>query len=139
MKTWTRKKFLISTDKEKLNLEVIYQYLSSSYWAKERTQEQVAESIKHSFCFGLYDLASQIGFARVITDYSTFAYLADVFVLPTYQGMGLGKWLIDTIFDVEQLKKITKWLLLTNDAQKLYERVGFEQFPYPERIMIKNS
>lgn len=139
MTIWTRENFLISTNKENLNLEVIYQYLISSYWGKDRTREQVNESIKNSLCFGLYDKASQIGFARVITDYSIFAYLADVFVLPSYQGKGLGKWLVDTIFEVEQLKKITKWLLLTNDAQKLYERVGFEQFPYPERVMIKNS
>ena len=139
METWVHENFLISTEKEKLNFEIIHHYLSTSYWAKERSREQIIESIQHSLCFGVYHQNAQVGFARVITDYSTFAYLADVFILPAHQKNGLGKWLIDTIFSMERLKKIAKWLLLTNDAQKLYARVGFEQFPYPERVMIKNA
>ena len=137
MSNWKQETFVISTDKEKLNFDVIYTFLSNSYWASTRSLEKIVESIKNSFCFGVYDVDKQIGFARVITDYSTFAYLADVFILSSYQGKGLGKWLIDVIFSTEELKRISTWMLLTNDAHKLYHRVGFMEFSYPERVMIK--
>ena len=137
MSNWKQDNFVISADKEKLDVDVIYTFLSNSYWASTRSLEQIVESIKNSFCFGVYDIDKQIGFARVITDYSTFAYLADVFILSSYQGKGLGKWLIDVIFSTEELKRISTWMLLTNDAHKLYSRVGFMEFPYPEKIMIK--
>lgn len=102
-----------------------------------RSLKQIAESIKNSFCFGVYDIDKQVGFARVITDYSTFAYLADVFILSAHQGKGLGKWLMEIVFSAEELKNISTWMLLTNDAHKLYHQVGFIEFPYPKRIMIK--
>ena len=103
MSNWKQDNFVISADKEKLDVDVIYTFLSNSYWASTRSLEQIVESIKNSFCFGVYDIDKQIGFARVITDYSTFAYLAYVFILSSYQGKGLGKWLIDVIFSTEEL------------------------------------
>ncbi len=139
MKKWIRDSFEISTDKSKLNLEVIFQFLKESYWANDRTYSQVANSIQNSFCFGLYENNIQVGFARVITDHTTFAYLADVFIIKSYQGKGLGKWLMEVIFNNEELKNVTSWLLLTNDAHFLYEKVGFMQYPYPERVMMKNA
>ena len=129
--------FSISTDKEKLNIDIISTFLSNSYWASTRSLKQIVESIKNSFCFGVYDADGQIGFARVVTDYSTFAYLADVFILHSHQGKGLGKQLIDAIFNTEELENISTWMLLTNDAHALYHRVGFIEFPYPEKVMIK--
>lgn len=139
MSNWKQDHFVISTDKEKLDIDVIYTFLSNSYWASTRSLEQIVESIKNSFCFGVYDIDKQVGFARVITDYSTFAYLSDVFLLPSYQGKGLGKWLMAIVFSTEELKNISTWMLLTNDAQELYKQVGFAKFPHPERVMIKKS
>lgn len=136
---WKKAEYAISTDNERINLTTVYQFLKSTYWAKDRTLQQIENSIKNSLCFGMYEQENQIGFARVITDYTTFGYLADVFILPPYQKQGLGIWLLDTIFNMEELSSITSWVLLTNDAHKLYERVGFVEFPYPERVMMKNA
>lgn len=132
-----RESLIISTDKSFLNTQIIYQFLKESYWAQTRTYQQVLESIRNSLCFGMYEDKNQIGFARVITDNSTFAYLADVFILPSYQKMGLGKWLIETIFNTEELKNISSWMLVTKDAHDLYKKFGFSEFPYPERVMLK--
>jgi GNAT superfamily N-acetyltransferase len=128
--------FIISTDKEKLDIEMIYRFLSQSYWASNRTLDEVKESIKHSLCFGVYQEKIQVGFARIITDYSTFSYLADVFIIPEFRGFGLGKWLIETIFSLDEVKNV-RCMLLTTDAHTLYEQVDFTLFPYPERVMIK--
>ena len=139
MAEWVKGSFEISTDKSKLNPEIIFEFLKESYWANDRSYSQVINSIKNSFCFGMYENGIQVGFARVITDYTTFAYLADVFVIKPHQGKGLGKWLVNMILNNEALKDITSWLLLTNDAHLLYEKVGFMQYPYPERVMMKNA
>jgi GNAT superfamily N-acetyltransferase len=128
--------FIISTDKEKFDIKMIYEFLSQSYWANNRTLEQVKESIKHSLCFGVYQSEAQIGFARIITDYSTFSYLVDVFIIPEFRGLGLGKWLVETIFSLDEVKSV-RCMLLTTDAHKIYEQVDFTLFPYPERVMIK--
>ncbi|SRR5579883_2886176 len=138
-KNWQKDIYQISTDKSRLDWQLIYNFLSKSYWANGRTFEQVSHSIEHSLCFGLYAETQQAGFARVITDYSTFAYLADVFILPDYQGKGLGKWLIETIFSVQELADVITWLLLTKDAHHLYKKVGFQSFPYPERLMVRKK
>lgn len=130
--------FEISTDKSRLNPEVIFQFMQASYWASDRTYNQVVNSISNSLCFGLYKNNIQIGFARVVTDYVTFAWLADVFIDQSYRGKGLGKWLMKVIVDNEELKNIASWLLLTNDAQGLYNKVGFVKYPYQERVMMKN-
>ena len=121
--------FTVSTNKGRLEPHVITEYLKRSYWAQSRSQEVIERSLQHSECFGLYDEekeGKQIGFARVITDYATFAYLADVFVLESYQGRGLGKWLVRTVLSHPELKTC-RWELDTKDANDLYTRFGFEK------------
>ena len=121
-----RDEYLISTDIRRLDLEVIHDFLSNSYWAEGRSLDVVIKSIHNSLSFGLYKGDSQIGFARVITDYSTFAYIADVFVLPEHRGAGLGVWLMEETMSHAELQGLRRWLLVTRDAHDLYRRFGFE-------------
>ena len=129
--------YYISTDKSKLNPEVIFDYLcNQSYWAKGRSRETVEKSIKNSLCFGVYDAANkQVGFARVVTDYTIFAWLMDVFILPGYQGKGLGKLLMAEIINHKNLQAVKKWGLGTKDAHGLYEQFGFTHLAKPENMM----
>lgn len=135
--TWYQDNFIISMDKAKLDYKVIHEFLTDSYWAKGRTLDEVICSIKNSICFGLYDENKQIGFARVVTDFILFAYLCDVFILQTFQGQGLGKWVINTIFNIQELKNIKTWMLSTKDAHDLYEKFRFKPHQHPERIMVR--
>ncbi len=135
MTTVTNGKFSISTDKEKLDIKMIHHYLSNSYWAKNIPVDIVKKSIEHSLCFGIYFVNRQVGFARVVTDYTSFAYLADVFVLESEQGKGLGKWLIKEIMDYPSLQGLRKWLLATEDAHGLYKQYGFSALKNPDSIM----
>lgn len=136
-----KEKFIISTDKSKLDIAVIHKYLSiESYWAKNIPVVLVQKSIEESFCFGVYrkdnlNKNEQIGFARVITDKATFGYLADVFILEEYRGIGLSKWLMQAIMDHQELQGFRRWMLATRDAHKLYEQFGFTALDKPERIM----
>jgi GNAT superfamily N-acetyltransferase len=118
--------YLISTDKAKLNIDAIHQFLSQrSYWALERTREMVVTSIEHSLCFGVYDPdGAQAGFARAVTDYATFAWICDVFILEANRGMGLSKWLVEAMVDCPQLKGVRQMLLATRDAHRLYREYG---------------
>lgn len=127
--------FLISTDKSKLNIEMIHQYLTESYWAKGIPKHLVKKSIAHSLCFGLYEHENQIGFARVVTDYTTFAYLGDVFVLDAYQGKGLGKILMSTVMDHPDLYRLRRWLLVTKDAHDYYKKYDFRKLAAPKMLM----
>lgn len=128
--------YSISTDKEKLQLEVIHHYLSTeSYWAKNIPMEIVKKSIENSFCFGVYFKDEQIGFARVITDYTIFAYLADVFILESYRGKGLSKKLMQFIMDHPKLQNLRVLSLRTKDAQGLYAQFGFNPIQKPENYM----
>jgi len=129
----------ISTDKSLLDFEVIFSFLSSSYWGKNYTKEMVKKTIEHSLCFGLYLEGSQIGFARVITDYTRFAYLADVFVLPEKQGRGYGKYLLDGILNHDSVKGIGKWMLATSDAHGLYKKFGFTELKEPDKYMERKQ
>src|SRR5687768_4023091 len=118
---WQRGEYLISTDRDRLDSSFIHNFLSkSSYWAQGRDLELVKRSISISFNFGLYKNDQQIGFARVVTDHATFAWLADVFVIDEYQGQGLGKWLIEVIVSHPNLQGLRRWLLATRDAHDLY-------------------
>jgi len=126
---------IISTDKSKLNLELIYNFLNTAYWSKGRSTKIIDRSIKHSLCFGVYYKNKQLGFARVVTDCSIFAYLADVFVVEEYQGQGVGKKLIQTILNFSELKNIKRWMLATTDAHKFYSQFGFKGLEHPEKIM----
>ena len=132
--------FCISTDKSKLQVSVIHDYLcNQSYWAKNIPVETVQRSIGGSCCFGLYAeenlTTTQVGFARVVTDYATFGYLADVFIVEQYRGKGLSKWLMKTIMDCPDLQGLRRWLLATKDAHGLYLQFGFSPLDKPERIM----
>jgi GNAT superfamily N-acetyltransferase len=134
---WRRDDFLISTDQKLLDIAMIHKFLSDSYWAKGIPRDIVEQSIQNSLAFGLFKDAVQIGFARVITDYATYAYLADVFVLDNYRGQGLGVWLMEKIMAHPQLQGLRRWSLLTKDAHWLYEKVGFKSISAPERYMEK--
>jgi GNAT superfamily N-acetyltransferase len=127
--------FRISTDPARLDLDVTYSYLTRSYWAAGRSREQVARSLAHSLCFGLYAGDAQIGLARVISDYATFAYLCDVFVLEEYRGHGLGIWLIGAVVDHPDLRGLRQFLLATRDAHGLYAKHGFTPISAPEKWM----
>jgi GNAT superfamily N-acetyltransferase len=136
-----KKKFSISTDKSKLEIDTIHDYLSNkSYWAKNIPLQTVQKAIEGSFCFGVYTKEvtgknKQIGFARVITDTATFGYLADVFILEAYRGIGLSKWLMHEIMNHPQLQGFRAWMLGTKDAHGLYEQYGFKIMEHSRRIM----
>ena len=133
---WRRGEYVISTDPARLDIATIHEYLSgSAYWAIGRPLEVVRRSIENSLPFGVYHRTAQIGFARVVTDYATFAWLADVFVLPEFQGQGIGKWLIGVIVDHPGLPGLRRWLLGTKDAHGLYAQYGFQPLRAPERFM----
>jgi GNAT superfamily N-acetyltransferase len=128
--------FLYSTDKAKLNVVYIHQYLSEkSYWAKNIPLETVKLSIEGSLCFGVYHQDNQIGFARVITDYATFGYLADVFIDENYRGKGLSKELIRFIMYMDIIKKLRRFMLATLDAHGLYAQFGFKSLEGDKRLM----
>jgi len=131
--------FEISTDKKRLDLAMIHRFLANeSYWAKGIPLDAVKRSIRHSFCFGVYRGARQVGFARVITDYATTAYVGDVFILEPYRGKGLGKRLVKTIVDHPRLAGLRLWFLGTKDAHDLYRKYGFKnvsETPIMERLM----
>jgi GNAT superfamily N-acetyltransferase len=131
--------FLISTDKSKLDLKAIHHFLSTqSYWAQNRPYEVVEKAVENSMCFGIFDLDKLAGFARIVTDYTTFAWLCDVFVLPEYRGLGLGKWLVESIMAHPDIKNVRRILLATRDAHELYQHYGsFERLRNPERWMEK--
>ncbi|HLQ10360.1 MAG TPA: GNAT family N-acetyltransferase [Ktedonobacteraceae bacterium] len=132
---WRRGEYLISTDQERLDLATIHGFLTTSYWAAGVPIEIVKRSIEHSLNFGLFQDDRQVGFARVITDYATFAYLADVFVLEPFRGRGLSKWLMQVIVAHPELQGLRRWMLLTRDAQGLYRQVGYTPLANPERCM----
>lgn len=135
---WQKGEFTISTEREKLKIEVIHRFLTEeSYWAKERTKEQTLTAIKNSLPFGVYKGENLIGFARVVSDFATFAYLGDVFILEEYRGKGLSKWLMKTIVEYPELQNLRRWILATKDAHTLYEQFGFYGLKFPERWMEK--
>jgi GNAT superfamily N-acetyltransferase len=131
----SRGPLIITTDPARLDVEAIYYYLSASYWAKNRSRESVERSLKNSLCFGLYDAGQQIGLARVISDFATFAYLCDVYVLDVYQGKGLGTWLLRSVMSHPDLQNLRRWILATRDAHRLYRKSGFTELQTPERWM----
>jgi len=133
----TRGTYQISTNKERLQIDVIHRYLTEeAYWTTGRTLAMTEKTIANSLCFGVYYLNQQIGFARVVTDYTIFAYLCDVFILTDYQGQGLGKWLTEVILDVLDEEGVRWTMLATRDAHELYEEYGcFQKLHLPEKWM----
>jgi GNAT superfamily N-acetyltransferase len=136
MTDYTKDNYTISTDKSRLDADAIHDYLCNhSYWAKGRTMENVLRTIEHSICFGLYHGREQVGFARVITDYTTFGYLADVYILPGHRAKGLAQWMMEVIIKHPQLQGLRRFMLATKDAHPLYEKFGFKGLSQPERWM----
>lgn len=134
--SFIKKGYNISLDKTKLNFEVVYRYLNGdSYWAKGITAERLKTAIENSVCFGVYHHDGQVGFARVVTDRATFAYICDVFILPQFRGNGLSKWLIQTIVDHQDFKGLRRWSLATADAHGPYGQFGFTPINKPDRWM----
>lgn len=131
-----RGEFFVSTDPARLDLDVIHGFLTNCYWAKGIPRDVVARSIEHSLCFGIYDGAGvQIGFARVVSDFATVAYLGDVFVLESHRGQGLSKWMMECILRHPSLQNLRRWILLTRDAHRLYSQFGFTPIAAPDRYM----
>lgn len=123
---WREDNYLVSTDREKLDVQAIHKYLTRSKWAKGIDHETVKASTENSLNFGIYHDESQIGFARLITDYATFAYLCDVYVLEEYQGDGLGRWLMECIHNHPVCERLRSIILFTTTAPWLYEKFGYE-------------
>ena len=133
---WQRGDYTISTDNARLDIKTIHDFIANhSYWGQGRVVEVVQRALDHSLNFGLYIGKEQVGFARVVTDYATFAWVADVFVVPEHRGRGLSKWLMEIILAHPQLQGFRRWVLATKDAHSLYERFGFIPLHRPERWM----
>jgi GNAT superfamily N-acetyltransferase len=136
VESWEHGDYVISTDRSRLDVELIHDFLSrTAYWASGRTLEVVELSIENSLPFGIYKGNDLVGFARVVTDYATFAWIADVFVLPEHRHQGLSKWLMEVILSHPRLQGFRRWVLATKDAHSLYERFGFIPLHRPERWM----
>ncbi|MBT3342670.1 MAG: GNAT family N-acetyltransferase [Gemmatimonadetes bacterium] len=136
---WKRDADVVSTDPERLNLDVIHGFLTTSYWCPGIERDTVATATRHSLCFGVYRVGEggevQIGFARIVTDYARFAYLLDVFILEPYRGQGLGRWLIACILECPELQKLPSIGLATRDAHSLYEPFGWERVQSADHLM----
>lgn len=131
-----RDEFCISTDKAKLDVDSVHNFLSTkAYWCLNIPKERVQIAIQNSLCFGVYHEENQIGFARVISDFSTVAYLGDVFVLEEYRGKGLSKWLMEVIMSHPNLQGLRRWILLTGDAHNLYRKFGWTDISDPKKWM----
>jgi GNAT superfamily N-acetyltransferase len=127
--------FVVSTDPSRLDVDEIHRFLAGSYWAAGIPRGIVERSIAGSLCFGLYEGTQQVGFARVITDRATYAYLADVYVEEAYRGKGLGEWLLQVILAHPDLQSLRRFALVTRDAQRLYAKFGFASLSLPELHM----
>ena len=134
---WEQGEYTITTNKSRIDINAVHRFLThSSYWAAGISQETVERSINGSLCFSMLQGDKQVGFARVITDEATFAYLADVFVLDEYRGKGLSKWLMQTIINYPTLQRLRRFMLSTKDAHRLYAQFGFKPLNNVERWMI---
>lgn len=133
--TWKRDDYTVSTDAGLLDLDAIHAYVARSYWASGIPREVLARAVANSLAFGLYHGRSQVGFARMITDHATFAYLADVYVLEAHRGRGLGKWLMECVQQHPDLQHLRRTMLATRDAHGLYRQFGYVPLAHPERLM----
>jgi GNAT superfamily N-acetyltransferase len=136
---WTRGAFEISCDPLRVDVDVVSGFLESSYWATGIPRELVAKSLRDSICFSMFEADRQIGFARVISDRATFAYLGDVFVIDEYRGRGLAVWLMQCVVAHPELRNLRRWLLATRDAHSLYQKVGFSALRHPEFFMERHD
>jgi GNAT superfamily N-acetyltransferase len=132
----TEQEFVVSTEKSRLDIDAIHRFLSNdSYWAQERALGQTRTAIENSICFGVFRGEKQVGFARVISDKATFAYIGDVFILDEFRGRGLSKMLMKAMLEHPELQGLRRWVLATKDAHGLYEQFGFSTLKFPERWM----
>ena len=134
--TVTENNFTISTDKSKIDIDYVHHFLTNSYWSPGVPIATVKKAMQNSLCFGVYDNGRQIGYARMVTDTATFAYLADVFIDENYRGKGLAKWLVRVILAHPDLQGLRRIILATRDAHSLYSQFGFVPFATPERWMV---
>jgi GNAT superfamily N-acetyltransferase len=135
-RSFYRNGFCISTEKARLDLKAIHHFLSTqSYWCQNIPFSRVEQAAAHSLNFGLYLREQQIGYARVVSDFSSVAYLGDVYVLPEFRGQGLSKWLMQTIMEYPDLQGLRRWILSTADAHGLYKQFGWVPVAYPDRWM----
>jgi GNAT superfamily N-acetyltransferase len=131
----SKNSYEISTERGRLDVEMIHRFLADSYWAKHIPRSLVEKAINNSLCFGAYTTAAQVGFGRVITDYATFAYVADVFVLPKHRKQGIGRLLISAMLAHRDLSGFRRWLLATKDAHGLYQKFGFSPLIEPSNFL----
>jgi|SRR5215469_13884319 GNAT superfamily N-acetyltransferase len=134
---WEQKRgeYSVTSDRARVDFEAVYGYLSRAYWCEDIPRETLARALRNSLCFSLFEGDKQIGLVRVITDYTTFAYLCDVFVLESHQGKGLGTWMMQCVMQHPDLQGLRRWHLTTRDAHALYRKVGFVPLSKPERHM----
>lgn len=130
-----REDYLITTDKSKIDIEYVHQFLGNTYWAKNIPLDTFQRCINGSICYSVFHLTKQVGFARVVTDEATFAYLADVFIDENYRGKGLSRWLMEVIMAQPSLQGLRRFMLGTRDAHGLYEKFGFKRIENPEPWM----
>lgn len=134
--TISKNGFTISTDPNLIDLDEVHRFLSTeTYWAKNIPMATVEKSIRNSLCFSLFFEGKQIGFARIITDKATFAYMSDVYILKEFRGKGLSKWLVEVMMEHPDLQGLRRFVLVTYDAQSLYDKFGFKNLGHPERYM----
>ena len=127
----------ITTDRTRINVDLVHAFLSSSYWAQGRSRAVVERSLDHSLCFSVFQRGQQVAFGRAITDHAVFAYIADVFVIPECRGAGIAKALIAAMLDHPELRGLQVMLLRTRDAQPLYAKFGFQSLPRPDEMMAR--
>jgi GNAT superfamily N-acetyltransferase len=131
-----RPPYTISTDQRRLDLDAIHAFLAhESYWARGIAKDVLARAAANSLCFGVYRAGEQVGFARVISDYATYAYLNDIYILAPHRGQGLAGWLLGSVLEHPDLQGLTRFMLTTKDAQSLYARFGFMSLVFPVRHM----
>jgi GNAT superfamily N-acetyltransferase len=136
--SWARADYAISCDPAATSLDVVHRFLAEeSYWARDIPRSVVATEIANSLCFALLHRGTQVGFARVVTDRATIAYLGDVFVLEAHRGKGLSAWLMECVTSHPELQGLRRWMLLTGDAHGLYRKFGFNELAAPEKWMEK--
>jgi GNAT superfamily N-acetyltransferase len=130
-----RGEFTVSSDLSRMDMNVVHGYLSRAYWCEGLPRETLERAMRNSLCFGLFEGEQQVGFARVVSDRTTFAYVCDVFVLQSHQGRGLGTWLMQCVVRHPELQGLRRWHLTTRDAHSLYRKLGFTLLSKPERHM----
>jgi len=136
---WRRDNVTVNTDPDRLDLGVIHGFLTQAYWSMGVTEQTIRRSIEHSMPFGVYLEGCQVGFARVITDQTTFAYLCDVFIIPEARSQGFARFMLECILAHPELRGLRTWTLFTRDAHGLYEQVGFERGKMLERLMVRRD